>query len=367
MQKYGASVVGVATTCLTETIGDDVPMILHEFKKEFADLDLPELVWVSTPSYGGTHMEGFHAAVTATVQQLSTDSAPNESVNLFPGFVSPADIRYLKAICRDFGLPVTILPDISETLDGPVLEDYQKIPSGGTPVEDIRSMAGARASIEFGRTAKPERMPGAFLNKRNQVPVYRLGLPVGIRESDAFFTVLEELSGRPTPGEHAKERGRLVDALVDGHKYVSGKRAVVYGEEDLVLGLTALLAEIGVHPVLVATGGEPLLFEEQVRELTRGLVPQPPVVRKGVDFFEIGAEAEALSPDLVVGNSKGYRLMSRSMGVPLIRTGFPIHDRFGAQRVLHLGYRGAQELFDRIVNAVIERTQNDSDVGYGYI
>ena len=367
MQKYGASVVGVATTCLTETIGDDVPMILHEFKKEFADLDLPELVWVSTPSYGGTHMEGFHAAVKATVEQLSTDSAPNESVNLFPGFVSPADIRYLKAICRDFGLPVTILPDISETLDGPVLEDYQKIPSGGTPVEAIRSMAGARASIEFGRTAKPEQMPGASLNKRNQVPVHRLGLPVGIRESDALFTVLEELSGRPTPGEHAKERGRLVDALVDGHKYVSGKRAVVYGEEDMVLGLTALLAEIGVHPVLVATGGEPLLFEEQVLELTRGLVPQPPVVRKGVDFFEIGAEAEALSPDLVVGNSKGYRLMSRSMGVPLIRTGFPIHDRFGAQRVLHLGYRGAQELFDRIVNAVIERKQNDSDVGYGYI
>ncbi len=367
MQKYGASVVGVATTCLTETIGDDVPMILHELKKEFADLDLPELVWVSTPSYGGTHMEGFHAAVKATVEQVATDAAGHDGVNLFPGFVSPADIRYLKEICRDFHLPVTILPDISETLDGPALEDYQKIPSGGTPVEDIRSMAGARASIEFGRTAKPEQMPGAFLNKRNQVPVHGLGLPIGIRESDALFEVLEELSGRPTPCGHVRERGRLVDALVDGHKYVSGKKAVIYGEEDMVLGLTGFLSAVGVHPVLVATGGEPLKFEEQVKALTEGLVPEPPIVRKGVDFFEIGAEAEALSPDLVVGNSKGYRLMSRAMDVPLIRTGFPIHDRFGAQRVLHLGYRGAQALFDTIVNAVIERKQNDSDVGYGYI
>jgi len=32
-----------------------------------------------------------------------------------------------------------------------------------------------------------------------------------------------------------------------------GRRAVVYGEEDLVVGLTAFLAEIGVEPVLCAS------------------------------------------------------------------------------------------------------------------
>jgi nitrogenase molybdenum-iron protein NifN len=37
-----------------------------------------------------------------------------------------------------------------------------------------------------------------------------------------------------------------VDSYVDAHKYVFGRRAVVYGEEDLVVGLTAFLAEIGV-------------------------------------------------------------------------------------------------------------------------
>jgi nitrogenase molybdenum-iron protein NifN len=47
--------------------------------------------------------------------------------------------------------------------------------------------------------------------------------------------------------------------------------------------------------------------------------------------------------------------------------GFPIHDRFGGQRILHLGYRGAQSLLDRIVNAVIARKQETSDVGYSYI
>src|SRR5512136_570183 len=69
MTKYRAKLIGIATTCLTETIGDDVPMTVTEFKREFADLldqhRNPEIVTVSTPSYSGSHMEGFHAAVKA--------------------------------------------------------------------------------------------------------------------------------------------------------------------------------------------------------------------------------------------------------------------------------------------------------------
>ena len=50
----------------------------------------------------------------------------------------------------------------------------------------------------------------------------------------------------------------------------------------------------------------------------------------------------------MIGASKGYQI-ARQLGVPLLRVGFPIHDRFGGQRLLHLGYRGTQELYDRIV------------------
>ena len=52
---------------------------------------------------------------------------------------------------------------------------------------------------------------------------------------------------------------------MDAHKYVFGRRAVVYGEEDLVVGLTAFLAEIGVQPVLCASGGESGRLEEAVK------------------------------------------------------------------------------------------------------
>jgi len=366
MKKYEPTLVGVATTCLTETIGDDVPMILHEFRKEFGDLALPDIVHVSTPSYNGTHTDGWHGAVRALVEQLCVErAAPTGRVNILPNMVSCEDIRHLKDICRDFGVRATILPDISETLDGPALEDYVKIPSGGTPLAEIREMSGARATIELGRCL-PARTGGVGLEASFGVANHRIGLPMGLRESDRFFETLEVVTGTPTPRRYGLERGQLVDALVDGHKYVFGKRAVVYGEEDLVAGLCAFLAEIGVDVVLAGTGSRGRGLERAVAEVTHGLARIAPTVREGVDFHDLAAEAETLKPDLLIGHSKGYTY-ARGWNVPLVRVGFPIHDRFGGQRRLHLGYKGALELFDRIVNTVLEKKQADSDVGYGYL
>jgi len=367
MEKYGATMVGVASTCLTETIGDDMPRLVHEFKKEFADLPLPAIVTVSTPSYSGTHMAGWHAAVAATVEQLADPETPvHDGINVLPGLVSPEDIRHLKDIFEDFGIKAAILPDISDTLDGPALLDYEKIPKGGTPLSAIRTMSGAKATLEMGRVLGLAESAGHVLERRFGVPRISLGLPMGIRETDALFDALTDVSGRPTPARYVRERGRYVDALVDGHKYISGKRAVVYGEEDLVVGLTAFLAEIGVHPVLVATGGRDKRFKAAVADAIGDLVPEMPAIREGVDFFEIAAEAKDLAPDLMVGHSKGYRY-AREWDVPLIRVGFPIHDRFGGQRLRHVAYGGAQAMFDRIVNAVLGRKQDASPVGYGYL
>jgi nitrogenase molybdenum-iron protein NifN len=50
-----------------------------------------------------------------------------------------------------------------------------------------------------------------------------------------------------------------------------------------------------------------------------------------------------------------------------VRVGFPVHDRFGAQRHQHLCYSGTQQLLDRITNALIEFKQENSPVGYKYI
>jgi nitrogenase molybdenum-iron protein NifN len=365
-KKYAPRLIGVATTCLTETIGDDVKMIINEYEAEFHGGEgHPQIVSVSTPSYSGTHMEGFNAAIQAVVEQMAEPAEPHDSVNVLPGFVSAADLRYLKELLADFGVPFTLLPDYSETLDGEAASDYPLIPEGGTPLADIRRMGGARLTIECGATL-PEKSAGASLQQMHGTPLRRTGLPIGLRETDRLMDALAELSGRRIPARHRAARGRLVDAMVDGHKYLSGKRAAVFGEEDLVVGLTSFLAEIGIRPVLCASGGRSGRFAEAVAAVLDGIPGEMPAVREDVDFFDIEEEAKDLGIDLLVGHSKGYTF-SRKEGVPLVRVGFPIHDRLGGQRILHLGYHGAQALFDAVVNTLIARKQDASDVGYTYM
>jgi nitrogenase molybdenum-iron protein NifN len=279
--------------------------------------------------------------------------------------VSAADLRLLKEILTDFGLNYTLLPDYSETMDGETWSEYEKLQSGGTPLAAIAATASAEASIEFGRTLASTETAGTSLQKKFNVPRHLLGLPIGIRESDAFFALLAGLSGRETPVKYSRERGRLVDSLIDGHKYVFEKRAIVYGEEDLVVGLASFLCEIGVTPVLCASGGRSKLFEKALREASP-LLPAESIVKEGFDFAEIAELAPSLKPDFLIGSSKGSQI-ARSLRIPLIRAGFPIHDRIGGQRVAHLGYRGAQELYDRIVNAMLEFKQDRSTVGYAYL
>jgi len=370
--QYHPALIGIATTCLTETIGEDVHGLLHEYQAKSKSDEHPVLVHVSTPSYNGTHVDGFNDAVREVVEQLAERGATPSAyvtnfVNLFPGMVSTADLRFLKEVAADFAMPITLFPDYSESLDGPSMDKYKKIPDGGTTIEAIRATASAKASIEFGRTLRTKRTAASFLQEKFEVPAKRIGMPIGIHESDVFFAAMEKITGLKTPEKYKQERGRLVDAYVDGHKYLFGKRALVFGDEDLVVGLASFLAETGVVPVLCASGGKSGALGRSIAEVTTH-VRENIVVREGVDFMTMAEEVELkdLKPDFIIGSSKGAKL-ARELGVPLIRVGFPIHDRIGGQRVLHLGYSGAQQLFDLVVNTLLELKQDSNSIGYSYL
>ena len=365
IEQYHPALIGVASTCLSETIGENVPALLQEYRAQRELRNLPFLIPVSTPSYSGTHMDGFHGSVRAIVDGLSRKELEPARVSLFPGFVSPADLRYLKDILRDFELPFTLLPDYSDSLDAPAWDHYRLISPGGTSIKDIQSMGSSLAAIEFGRTLSGANTAAQLLEERFSVKRHTLGLPIGIGETDRLFALLSSLSGKPVPEKYTGERLRLVDSYFDAHKTVFGARAVVYGEEDLAIGLCSLLAETGIQPVLCASGGESGRLEQELLEAAPACAGKTKVM-EGVDFAEIAEEAEGLSVDLLIGNSKGYPI-AKKLKAPLVRVGFPIHDRFGAQRQLHLGYRGAQNLFDQITNALIQMRQDASDIGYLYM
>ena len=360
VRQYQPRLVTVATTCLAETIGEDVGRLLRSYHEK-RDTHLP-VVSASTPSFKDGHVEGFHAMVAALVEALATQRGPRtRSVNILPPIVSPADLRHLREVAMAYGVTPTILPDYSETLDGVILDHYCPLPTGGTRIEEIAEMPRALATLDLTLTGKAPRASAVLAGRG--APAELLGLPIGVRACDSFCSALAALSGHAMPEWLDKERGRLLDAYADGHKYVFGRRVALYGDPELVAGLAGFLAEIGAKPVLCATGARNRALRDAVADLSAGAVEE---VLEDTDFGAIEAACARLKPELLIGSSKGYRV-ARALGVPLLRAGFPIHDRLGAGRLLHVGYRGTMQLLDSVVNTLLEAQQSNSAIGFSYL
>ncbi len=367
IRQYHPEVIGVATTCLSETIGENMIAMIKTYQDNRPE-GTPPLVHVSTPAYTGTHADGFVAAIREVVQFFAnhSDNKIAGRVNLIPSIMSCSDLRHLRDLCTLFGLNPTILPDYSQTLEGESWDSYHRISPGGTPADEIATMGQASATLEFGHyPASLKKSAGSYLESSCRVPKHSLGWPMGVRLTDQFMDALEKISGKPMPERLHDARGRLVDAYVDAHKYISGKKAVIFGEPDLVVALAAFLSEIGIRPIICATGSKIKGFQEMLASEIEGGIADVEALG-GADHAKICARARELKPDLILGSSKGYPL-ARELDIPLVRIGFPIHDRFGAQRMLSVGYEGSLELFDRIVNAMLETKQDNSKTGYSYL
>ncbi|MEL4106921.1 nitrogenase cofactor biosynthesis protein NifB [Oscillospiraceae bacterium WX1] len=351
---YHPEIIGVATTCLAETIGEDVAAIIAKYEAAHPE-QAAKIINISSAGYGGTQAEGFFRALRAVVAQTAMDASPHRGINVVTPMLSPADCRYLKSLLDQTGLSNTLLPDLSDTLDGALSPDGQKQPSGGTPLEDIERMAGARHTIELSLFVDPQDSPAEYLFDTYAVPFTRLALPVGLRDTDALVEALVSLGGLKPPTLE-KERGRLLDAMVDAHKYCAEGRAAVFGEPDFVYSVTRFCAEIGLVPRLAATGSVSPALRERLQEALDAAAAwlhlSPGEVIDDADFDTIENKALALGVNLLLGSSDARRLAQKHH-IGLVRCAFPIHDRLGGQRVRTLGYDGATALLDQASNILL--------------
>jgi nitrogenase molybdenum-iron protein NifN len=366
IKQYRPAVIGIATTCLSETIGDDVGRILQDYVKNRGAAKLPALINVSTPAYKGTHADGFLAAAKSAVEALAEKSEKENTLNLFPGMVSPEDIRHLKELLADFGIEYTLFPDYSETMDAGQWGGYKLIPPGGTPVKSLKNTANAALTIEFGISAQNGDSPGKFLEEKFGVKNVNMPLPIGVKATDNFIEKLEEISGATVPDKYLFERGRLIDSYVDAHKYVFGVKAAVFGDEDMVAAMAVFLDEIGMVPSICASGAPAGKLEKYLRSAITDFDGKGITVLEDADFEIIEGAVEKTSPAVMIGSSKGYKI-SRKLDIPLIRCAFPVHDRIGGARIALAGYTGTQKIFDSIVNSLLEARQDASPVGFSYM
>lgn len=356
LKLYKPKVIGILTTCLAETIGEDIDRIASEYRLNRREDDLT-LVTVPTPGYGGSHSEGYWLAARNIIAKMAVESPAGKKVNIVVPNISPADIREIKRILRLMQIEHTIFPDYSDTLDSPYSSPYKKIPDGGTRIREIAEMPGAAATIQMGVTAGREISPGHYLQDAYGVPLFNIPIPIGLENTDRFFAVLKQVTGKDMPESISGERGRLLDGMIDSHKYNAAGRSAVFGDPELVMAVTGVCLENGISPAVVATGSKSSVTAGVLQSYItdNGLET---VVLPGTDFSQIRRHCLDKQVNIAIGHSDG-RFLTEKEGIPLIRIGFPIHDRVGGQRLLSLGYTGTMMFLDRITNTLLETKQKN--------
>jgi nitrogenase molybdenum-iron protein NifN len=353
LKVYDPDVIGVATTCLAETIGEDI----GRFIKEYSDKNKIEeklLVPITTPGYGGSQYEGYFVTLKSILEKITESNEykneKNEFVNVIVGGMSSADVRNIKRMLELFDIKYIMYPDISETLDAPYTENYSRIPKGGTTLDEIKNMPNSRATIEISKAVNDYISPGRYLEEKYNVSLFRCPIPLGIENTDRFIEILEDLSGKKIPDNLKKERGRLLDAMVDSHKFNGEGRAVIYGEPDLSLAIGNLCKENGIKTTLVSTGTKNEYFKNEfINEFDNDSI-----FIDEIDFETIEDYARKLDINIAIGNSDG-KVLTERLNIPVVRVGFPINDRIGGQRLLITGYNGTIEFLDKITNTIIEK------------
>lgn len=346
---YDPDVIAVHTTCLSETIGDDVGSYIIE-------MDMPDdklVVHASTPSYVGSHVNGFFNMMCGFINYLSKSSGKkNGKVGIFPGFLNPGDLREMKRIAETMKAPYIMFPDQSGVMDAPMTGRYEMYPNGGTTLDEITALGDCEKVLALGKLTSME--PANVLKRKCKVPYELMPLPIGIEGTDRFIMELSKLAQAQVPAALEEERGQLIDVMLDAHLYYHGKTVAVFGDPDTVLGLTQLVLEMGMIPKFVITGTPGEAFTRYATELFEKFGVTDCVAKANADLFELHQWIKNEPVDLLLGISYGKQI-AKAENIPFVRAGFPVLDRYAHSYFPITGYRGALRLVELITNALLDK------------
>ncbi|WP_026731058.1 nitrogenase iron-molybdenum cofactor biosynthesis protein NifN [Fischerella sp. PCC 9605] len=332
VQKSQPEIIGLCTTGLTETRGDDMDGILKDFRQRHPELDELPIILVSSPDFKGSLQDGFAAAVESIVKEVPQPGEPKaqQVTILMSSAFTPGDVQQIKEIVSTFGLTPIVVPDLSASLDGHLDDSYSPITGGGTTLVQLHKVGSSVYTLALG-----ESMRGAakILEQKFGTPYEVFTELTGLEAVDKLMLFLANLSGNAVPEKYRRQRRQLQDAMLDTHFYFGRKKVSLALEPDLLWSTVYFLQSMGAEiQAAVTTTRSPLLEKLPINSVTIG------------DFEDF--EILAADSDLLIGNSHTNAIAKR-LRIPLYRQGIPIFDRLGNGQFTKVGYRGTMEfLFD---------------------
>ncbi len=364
VEKNKPEIIGLLTTGLTETRGEDMVGILKSIRKRHPELDYLPIIYVSTPDYIGSMQDGYAAAVEAIVSTdygkfVEPDAVPPniaairtrpQVIVLAGSALSPGDVDEIKEIIAAFGLNPLVLPDLSLSVDGHLDDDYNAVTPGGTSLDELKQLERSHFTLALG-----ESMRGAaeILQQRFGIDYEVFPRLSGLAAVDNLMWTLTRvvdsvcdshfLSTPQIPAKYSHQRRQLQDAMLDTHFYIGGKKIGLALEPDLLYQTSWLLKDMGAEiQAAVTTTKSPLLQQLPIENVTIG------------DLEDL--EDLAAGVDLIITNSHGKRLAEK-LNTSLYRLGYPIVDRLGNGSRCLVGYRGTMQFLFDIGNIFIEQEE----------
>ena len=351
---YEPEIVAVHSTCLSETIGDDLTQIIGKARTEGKVPEGKHVVYASTPSYVGSHVTGYANMLKGFMNYFpkKTDNALKQ-LNIMSGWVEPSDMREIKRIANMMNVKTVLFPDTSDVLDAPMTGKHEMYPSGGTTIPEMESMGDSSHTIALGEFGT--RVGATELDNKCKVKFSMRELPIGLQATDRFIKALCRYGKVSVPKALEDERGRLIDMVTDMHQYLYGKRVALWGDPDQLVPLAQFLTDVGMKPVYMVSGTPGKIFTPMMEKALDGRVPEAKFKNgEGADMFLMHQWIKQESVDLLIGNTYG-KYIARDENIPFVRMGFPIMDRVGHSYFSTLGYMGGIRILEKILSALMDK------------
>jgi nitrogenase molybdenum-iron protein beta chain len=350
---YEPDIVAVHTTCLSETIGDDLTQIISKADEEGKIPEGKRVIYCNTPSYVGTHITGYSNQLVAFVKFFSTATPRKKNViNLVAGWMEPSDMREIKRIASVMETRTIMFPDMSGVLDAPLTGKFKMYQDGGTTVREMTATGDSKFTVGLGAYSTEDAC--VKLENKCKVRFEVVEIPIGLKATDRFVTSLSRHANVPVPDALTEERGRLVDLIADNSKYFWGKRVALFGDPDTLIPLTEFLLTLDMKPVYIVTGTSGKHFDEEMGRMLGAAVPEAKFKSgERADMFRLHQWIKQEPVDLLIGNTYG-KYIARDEDIPFIRLGFPVVDRPGNNFFPHTGYVGATNLTYRILEKLLD-------------
>jgi nitrogenase molybdenum-iron protein beta chain len=356
---YNPDMVAIHTTCLSETIGDDITQIVQKAIDEGKVPEGKKVIYCNTPSYVGSHVTGFANMVTGIVKGLSAKTGTTrDQVNVIPGWVEPSDMREIKRIAADLGVKIVLFPDTSDVVDTPQTGAFKMYPDGGVTVEAMATTGDSIKTLALGPWASED--AAKLLDAKFKVPYEVLDIPVGLSATDRFIEKLADAAKVDVPEYVTVERGRLVDVIADMSQYLYGKRVALFGDPDQLMPLTEFLLDLDMIPAHIVSGTPGKKFTARIEDLCAKKSVKVNVRNgQGADLFLLHQWIKNEPVDLLIGNTYG-KYIARDEDIPFVRYGFPILDRIGHSYFPTVGYTGGIRLVEKILGVIMDKIDRDA-------